>query len=42
MSSAEAEFYAMVDAVIKLKWLKTAAKELGWDRSIDEQWNVII
>ena len=29
LSSAEAEFYAMVDAVIKAKWMATVAKELG-------------
>ena len=29
LSSAEAEFYAMVDAVIKAKWMATVARELG-------------
>ena len=29
MSSAEAEFYAMVDAVLKAKWLVTVAHEMG-------------
>ena len=29
LSSAEAEFYAMVDAVLKAKWLTTVAQEMG-------------
>ena len=32
LSSAEAEFYAMVDAVIRAKWMATVAKEMGmWE-----------
>ena len=30
LSSAEAEFYAMVDGVTKGKWMVTVAKELGF------------
>ena len=30
LSSAEAEFYAMVDGVIKGKWMVTIARELGF------------
>ena len=30
LSSAEAEFYAMVDAVLKAKWMAVVAKELGF------------
>ena len=30
LSSGEAEFYAMVEAVIKGKWLRGLASELGW------------
>ena len=30
MSSAEAEFYAMVDAVLKAKWMATVAQEMGF------------
>jgi hypothetical protein len=30
LSSAEAEFYAMIEAVIRAKWLVTVAVELGW------------
>ena len=29
LSSAEAEFYAMVDCVIKAKWVGTIAREMG-------------
>ena len=29
LSSAEAEFYAMVDAVLKAKWLTTVSQEMG-------------
>ena len=29
LSSAEAEFYAMVDAVLKAKWLATVGREMG-------------
>ena len=29
LSSAEAEFYAMIDAVLKAKWLATVAQEMG-------------
>ena len=29
LSSAEAEFYAMIDAVIKGKWVSTVASEMG-------------
>ena len=32
LSSAEAEFYALVDAVIKGKWMAAVAKELGFGR----------
>ena len=28
LSSAEAEFYAMVDAVLKAKWLTTVSQEM--------------
>ena len=31
LSSAEAEFYAMVEAVTRAKGLLTLAKELGWE-----------
>ena len=30
LSSAEAEFYAMVDCVLKAKWVGTIAKEMGF------------
>ena len=30
LSSAEAEFYAMVDAVLKAKWMATLAQEMGF------------
>ena len=31
MSSAEAEFYAMIDAVLKAWWVVTVAKEMGFE-----------
>ena len=30
LSSAEAEFYAMVDAVLKAKWLTVVSQEIGF------------
>ena len=30
LSSAEAEFYAMVDAVLRAKWMVTVSRELGF------------
>ena len=31
LSSAEAEFYAMIDAVLKARWVVTVAKEMGFE-----------
>ena len=31
LSSAEAEFYAMIDAVLKAWWVVTVAKEMGFE-----------
>ena len=31
LSSAEAEFYAMVEAVLRTKWARTVAGELGFN-----------
>ena len=36
LSSAEAEFNAMVDGVQKAKWLTTVAKELGFTEVVGE------
>ena len=30
LSSAEAEFYAMVDGVLRAKWVATVAQEMGF------------
>ena len=31
LSSAEAEFYAMIDAVLKAKWMSTVSQEMGFE-----------
>jgi len=36
LSSAEAEFYAMVDAVLKAKWLTTVSQEMGMGTRVSQ------
>ena len=36
LSSAEAEFYAMVDAVLKAKWLTTVSQEMGMRTKVSQ------
>ena len=36
LSSAEAEFYAMVDAVMKVKWMGIVAGEMGYNVGVGE------
>ena len=33
LSSAEAEFYAMIDGALRAKWAQTVLRELGWPGS---------